>query len=45
MPWLIKQLIKAEECLTREGAQKVLKKADRLNGKHYIKPKNKNAKS
>lgn len=45
MPWLIKQLIKAEKCLTRKDAQKVLKKAERLNGKHYIKPKSKNATS
>ena len=43
MPWLIKQLMKAEECLTRKEAQKVLKKAERLDGKPYVEPKKNNA--
>ena len=41
MPWLIKQLKKAENCLSREEAQKILKKVDRLDGKPYVEPKNK----
>ena len=42
MPYLLKQLIKAENCLSRKKAQKVLKKVDRLNGKPYIEPNDKN---
>ena len=39
MPYLIKQLKKAEECLTREEARKILKKVGRLDDKPYVKPK------
>ena len=38
MPYLIKQLKKAEDCLSREEARKILKKVDRLKGKPYTKP-------
>ena len=38
MPYLIKQLAKAETCLSREEARKILKKVSKLNGKPYIKP-------
>ena len=41
MPYLIKQLKKAENCLSRKEAQKILKKVDRLNDKHYIEPNDK----
>ena len=40
MPYLIKQLKKAEECLTRKDAQKILKKVERLQDKPYVEPKN-----
>ena len=39
MPFLIKQLMKAEECMSRKEAKKILKKVERLEDKHYIKPK------
>tara|TARA_B100000214_G_scaffold289800_1_gene219491 strand:+ start:996 stop:1130 length:135 start_codon:yes stop_codon:yes gene_type:complete len=39
MPWLIKQLMKAEECMSRKEAKKVLKKVKKLEDKPYIKPK------
>ena len=38
MPYLIKQLIKAEQCLTRKEAKKVLKKIERLDGHPYVPP-------
>jgi hypothetical protein len=38
MPYLIKQLKKAEECLSREEAKKILKKVDKLNSKPYVEP-------
>ena len=38
MPYLIKQLKKAEECLSRKEAQKILKKVSKLNDKPYVKP-------
>ena len=41
MPYLIKQLLKAEDCMSRNEAQKILKKVERLNEKPYIEPKNK----
>tara|TARA_B100002051_G_scaffold204904_1_gene195283 strand:+ start:332 stop:481 length:150 start_codon:yes stop_codon:yes gene_type:complete len=41
MPYLIKQLLKAEACATRKEAKKVLKKVDRLNEKPYVKPNEK----
>ena len=40
MPWLIKQLKKAENCLTRDEARKVLKKFEKLKGHPYVKPTN-----
>tara|TARA_B100002051_G_scaffold166169_1_gene156944 strand:+ start:91 stop:219 length:129 start_codon:yes stop_codon:yes gene_type:complete len=42
MPYLIKQLKKAEACTTRKQAQKVLKKVKKLDGETYIKPDEKN---
>ena len=36
MPYLIKQLIKAEQCLTRKEAKKVLKKIERLDVIHMF---------
>ena len=41
MPFLIKQLRKAEECLSRKQAQKILKKVERLQDKPYIEPNDK----
>ena len=41
MPFLIKQLRKAEQCLSRKQAQKILKKVDRLHDKPYIEPNDK----
>ena len=41
MPYLIKQLKKAENCMSRKEAQKILKKVDRLNDKPYIEPNDK----
>ena len=41
MPYLLKQLIKAENCLSRKKAQKVLKKVKRLQDKPYIEPNDK----
>ncbi len=41
MPWLIKQLTKAENCLSRKDAQKILKKVDKLDGQPYVKPNKK----
>lgn len=38
MPYLIKQLKKAEECLSREEAKKILKKVDKLQDKPYVEP-------
>ena len=38
MPFLIKQLKNAENCLSRKEARKILKKVDRLKGKPYTKP-------
>ena len=38
MPYLIKQLKKAEDCLSREEAKKILKKVDKLEGKPYVEP-------
>ena len=38
MPWLIKQLKKAENCLTRKEAKKILKKVEKLEGHPYIEP-------
>lgn len=38
MPYLIKQLKKAEECLSRKEAKKILKKFTKLAGKPYVKP-------
>ena len=38
MPYLIKQLKKAEQCLSRKEAQKILKKVDKLNDKPYVEP-------
>jgi len=43
MPYLIKQLKKAENCMSRKEAQKILKKVERLNDKHYIEPNDKAA--
>ena len=44
MPYLIKQLERAENCLTREEAQKILRKVERLKGGVYVPPKNKKLK-
>jgi hypothetical protein len=41
MPYLIKQLKKAENCMSRKEAQKILKKVERLQDKTYIKPNDK----
>jgi hypothetical protein len=41
MPYLIKQLKKAENCMSRKEAQKILKKVERLNDKPYIEPNDK----
>jgi len=38
MPYLIKQLMKAEECMSRKEAKKILKKVDKLDGKPYVEP-------
>lgn len=38
MPYLIKQLIKAEECMSRKEARKILKKVAKLDGHVYVKP-------
>ena len=38
MPYLIKQLMKAENCLSRKEAKKVLKKVDKLEGHVYVEP-------
>ena len=38
MPYLIKQLIKAEECMSRKEARKILKKVAKLDGHPYIEP-------
>ena len=35
---LIKQLMKAEQCMSHKEAKKILKKVDKLNGKHYVEP-------
>ena len=40
MPYLIKQMLNAEKCLSRKEAQKILKKVDKLKDKPYIEPKN-----
>ena len=42
MPFLIKQLKKAEACLTRKEARKILKKVEKLEGHPYVEPTNKN---
>ena len=42
MPYLIKQLMKAENCTSRKEAQKILKKVERLQDKTYIEPNDKN---
>ena len=41
MPYLIKQLKKAENCMSRKEAQKILKKVERLQDKTYIEPNDK----
>ena len=41
MPYLIKQLRKAEACLSRKEARKILKKVDKLNDKPYLDPNDK----
>ena len=41
MPYLIKQLKKAEACLSRKEARKILKKVDKLNDKPYVDPNDK----
>ena len=41
MPYLIKQLKKAENCMSRKEAQKILKKVERLQDKPYIEPNDK----
>jgi len=41
MPWLIKQLTKAENCLSRKEAKKILKKVDKLDGQSYVEPNKK----
>ncbi len=38
MPYLIKQLKKAEECMSRDEAKKILKKVHKLDGKPYVEP-------
>ena len=38
MPYLIKQLKKAEECLSHKEAKKILKKVEKLEGKPYVDP-------
>ena len=41
MPYLIKQLLKAESCSSRKEARKVLKKVKRLDGETYVEPNDK----
>ena len=38
MPYLIKQLMKAENCLSRKEAKKILKKVGKLEGHVYVEP-------
>ncbi len=44
MPYLIKQLQKAEACLTRKQARKILKKVEKLDGHPYVEPTDKHDK-
>ena len=41
MPYLIKQLLRAEGALSHKEAKKVLKKVERLDGHIYVEPNEK----